>query len=1158
MKPNRVIKAFFLAAIVLVVASMVATYWIGLAVIQAGQGMTRQLQALRQVSNIGSTLKDTEIGQRGYLLTGEDRYLEPYNNALSQLQEQLNGLQKLAVAGDLPRNKVEQVIGLSKQKLEELDQTLRLRKEQGLEAALSVVRSDRGKQIMDQIRSDLADMQSWAQAQYDTASRRSARTGTIRTIVFAIVGILNLFFLVWANRKISFEIQQREAAGLETSRQKELLQSIISNSTAVVYVKDLAGRYLLVNRCFEELFHISQTGLIGKTDHDLFAKQRADALRTVDQQVVASGQVVEAEEVAPLDDGPHTYISIKFPLRDATGKTFAVGGVSTDITGRKKSEQALRESEERTRLIVETALDAVVTMDSEGVITGWSPQAEKTFGWTRQEALGRLLAETIVPEGHREAHRRGLQHYLKTGEGPVLNKRIELRALHREGHEFPVELSITPIRTGVNATFSAFLRDITERKQAEKTRDRLAAIIESSDDAIISKTTEGIITSWNPGAEKVFGYSAEEAVGKPMQMLIPPERANEEPEILARIARGEGIDHFETVRVRKDGARIDVSVTLSPLRDNKGKIIGASKIARDITDRKLAEAKLQAQLGRLNLLHKITRAIGERQDLHSILQVVIRSLEDNLPIDFSCVCFHDQPANVLKVVRVGIKSAPTAMELAMTEHAVIPIDENGLSRCVGGQLVYEPDITQVQFPFPQRLARGGLRALVIAPLLVESQVFGVLVAARREARTFSSGECEFLKQLSEHVALASHHSQLYGALQRAYDDLRQTQQAVMQQERLRSLGQMASGIAHDINNAISPVSLYTASLLEKEPNLSERGRGYLKTIEHAIDDVAATVARMREFYRQREPQLTLAPVNLNRLVQQVMDLSRARWNDMPQQRGIVIKMETDLAPDLPTIMGVESEIREALINLVFNGVDALPEGGILTLRTKVVEVMPSFSATRQVQVEVVDTGVGMDEDTRRRCLEPFFTTKGERGTGLGLAMVYGMVKRHSADIEIQSAVGKGTTVRLSFAVPTTPLLDNAGPARAHAIPSRLRILVVDDDPLLIQSLRDTLETDGHVIVAANGGQAGIDAFHEAIKREEPFAVVITDLGMPYVDGRNVAGQVKASSPATPVILLTGWGQRLVAEGEVPPHVDRVLNKPPKLHELRMALAEVTS
>ncbi len=307
---------------------------------------------------------------------------------------------------------------------------------------------------------------------------------------------------------------------------------------------------------------------------------------------------------------------------------------------------------------------------------------------------------------------------------------------------------------------------------------------------------------------------------------------------------------------------------------------------------------------------------------------------------------------------------------------------------------------------------------------------------------------------------------------------------------------------------------------------------------------------MREFYRQRETQLILAAVQLNELIQQVVDLTRARWSDMPQQRGIVIELRTELAADPPAIMGVEGEIREALTNLIFNAVDAMPDGGTLTLRTRAVE--PGY-----VQVEVSDTGTGMNEDARRRCMEPFFTTKGERGTGLGLAMVYGMVQRHSADIEIDSTLGQGTTIRLRFAAAVTAAA-SAQTATLYALPSPLRILVVDDDPVLLKSLRDTLEGDGHTVVTANGGQEGIDLFCAAQNQQKAFDVAITDLGMPQIDGRQVASRLKISSPSTPVIMLTGWGQRLVAEGDVPPHVDHVLSKPPKLRDLREVLARCSA
>jgi CheY-like chemotaxis protein/anti-sigma regulatory factor (Ser/Thr protein kinase) len=377
----------------------------------------------------------------------------------------------------------------------------------------------------------------------------------------------------------------------------------------------------------------------------------------------------------------------------------------------------------------------------------------------------------------------------------------------------------------------------------------------------------------------------------------------------------------------------------------------------------------------------------------------------------------------------------------------------------------------------------------------------------------------------------------------------------LQQERLRALGQMASGIAHDINNAISPVSLYTESLLEREPNLSERARGYLVTIQRAIEDVARTVARMREFYREREAQLTLERVDVNRAVRQIVDLTRPRWSDLPQQRGVMVDLRTELQDSLPDIMGAENEIRDALTNLVFNAVDAMPNGGALSVRTR---AATGAGGEDRVLVEVSDTGIGMDEDTRRRCLEPFYTTKGERGTGLGLAMVYGMVQRHSAEIEIESTIGQGTTVRLNFPAYFSSTVSSPKVAKAPVPKRRLRILLVDDDPVLIKSLQDTLQEDGHLITVTHGGREGIDAFSAAALGENGFDIVVTDLGMPHVDGRKVAAAVKDASPTTPVILLTGWGQRLIATDDTPAHVDKVLAKPPRLHELRAAFAELVT
>jgi signal transduction histidine kinase/ActR/RegA family two-component response regulator len=403
--------------------------------------------------------------------------------------------------------------------------------------------------------------------------------------------------------------------------------------------------------------------------------------------------------------------------------------------------------------------------------------------------------------------------------------------------------------------------------------------------------------------------------------------------------------------------------------------------------------------------------------------------------------------------------------------------------------------------------------------------------------------------------------------------LSRTRLAIMQTERLRALGQMASGIAHDINNALSPATLCSHSLLKRGTGLSAELREDLESIYGAVENVAQTVARMRDFYRERQPQFAPEPVQLSRVIQQVVDLTRPRWQDMPQERGIVIRMQTRAAAELPPVLGVESEIRDALTNLVLNAFDALPEGGTVMLHAWAVpeasgkQTDPTDSGASgpsaprpptQVRVDVHDTGVGMTEEVRRQCLEPFFTTKGERGTGLGLAMVYGMVQRHRAQIEVDSNPRTGTTVSLIFPV-TVAACAPVDPQPALSRPARhLRILIVDDDAQVLMALRRILEGHGHSVTAADGGQAGIDAFLAATRRGEPFALVISDLGMPYVDGRQVAAAVKGASSKTPVLMITGWGYDMRGEADRPAHVDRLLSKPTKVDELHRAIAELTA
>jgi PAS domain S-box-containing protein len=344
--------------------------------------------------------------------------------------------------------------------------------------------------------------------------------------------------------------------------------------------------------------------------------ERAELPESLKQTVRAEG--INALAFIPLEQGgrllgkfmiyydrPHVFTELEIQLAVTIARQlgFAVERI--------RAEEALRESETRKSAILQSALDGIITMDEKGRILEINPAAEQLLRRSRQHLVGKTVLETLVPERLREAYRRSPKSFVETTEGAMTGSRLEMPLLRGDGSEFDAEVSVSasPLASG-QVLFTGYLRDITERQRAERAAQHLAAIVESSDDAIVSKDLDGIIKTWNRGAERLFGYKAEEVVGKPITILIPPERLHEEPVIIARIRRGERVDHYETVRRRKDGSPVDISLTVSPIRDDKGAVVGASKIARDITERKAAEAKLRDSERQLkDLLAAIPAAI---------------------------------------------------------------------------------------------------------------------------------------------------------------------------------------------------------------------------------------------------------------------------------------------------------------------------------------------------------------------------------------------------------------------------------------------------------------------------------------------------------------------------------------------------------------------
>src|ERR1039457_3231212 len=248
----------------------------------------------------------------------------------------------------------------------------------------------------------------------------------------------------------------------------------------------------------------------------------------------------------------------------------------------KKAASDLRDREERLRAILETAVEGIITINERGVIESFNAASERIFGCKAAEVIGRNVS-FLMPSPHHESHDGYLENYRRTGHAKIIGIGREVSGRRKDGTIFPMDLSVSEVRLARRRLFTGFIRDITGRKDAEKALQHQVAIIDSSDDAIIGKTLQGVITSWNHGAEKIFGYTRNEALGKNISILVPPNRADEEPAIIERFRRGEAVDHYETVRRRKNGRFIDISVTISPIREPDGKIVGASKVARKST-----------------------------------------------------------------------------------------------------------------------------------------------------------------------------------------------------------------------------------------------------------------------------------------------------------------------------------------------------------------------------------------------------------------------------------------------------------------------------------------------------------------------------------------------------------------------------------------------
>jgi two-component system cell cycle sensor histidine kinase/response regulator CckA len=609
---------------------------------------------------------------------------------------------------------------------------------------------------------------------------------------------------------------------------------------------------------------------------------------------------------------------------------------------------------------------------------------------------------------------------------------------------------------------SALIAEIEERKKAEKDKARLAAIVESTDDAIIAKDLNGVILNWNAGAERLFGYRADEVLGKPITLLLPPELGEEEERILRRLSVGERIEHYETVRLAKDGRRVEVSVTSSPIKDIHGRIVGASKIARDITERKRADEALRLAYQRL-----------QRFVDANIVGIVIASPDGRI------LEANDYYLRLLGFTREDLESGKVVWR-AITPPEWLPADEQAIRdlRERGSGTPYEKEYVR----------RDGVRVPVLLAVTLlpgpEEQI------------------AAFVLDLTEHRKLEA--------------QLRQAQ-------KMESIGTLAGGIAHDFNNILTAIIGFGhVALMQMGPDDPQR-----ENIGHMLEgaDRAAQLTKDLLIFSRIEV-CEKRPVDLNEIIGKVEKfLERVIGED--------IACNLALHSEPIVVSADPHQLEQVLMNLATNARDAMKEGGEFMIGSDRIILGYDFVAIhgygtpgKYALLTISDTGEGMDEETRRKIFDPFYTTKEVgKGTGLGLAVVYGIIKEHEGFISVYSEPGRGTTFNIYL-----PVI--ASKARGEVIIQEEEtstrgtetILLAEDDESVRRLLLIVLKQHGYQVIEAVDGA---DAVKKSMENRETIDLLLSDLIMPKMNGQESFDEMKAWRPKLKAIFMSGYAPDFV-------------------------------
>jgi two-component system, chemotaxis family, CheB/CheR fusion protein len=806
---------------------------------------------------------------------------------------------------------------------------------------------------------------------------------------------------------------------------------------------------------------------------------------------------VSVRESEVRDKNGRWYVLRARPYMTADNKIDGAVLVLVDIDDLKRSEREAKAARDYAEAIVHTARDPLVVLRPDLRVNTANEAFYKTFKTTPDQTEGRLIYDLGDQQWNIPKLRTLLEDILPrngffddvevTHNFPQIGRRTMLLNARR-----------LKLEDGAPQMILLAIEDLTEWQRA--------AIVNFSDDAIIGKDLDGIITSWNKGAERLFGYTAQETIGQPITILVPPDRQDEEPEILGRLKRGESVDHFETVRVSKDGSLLELSLTISPIKDATGQVIGASKIARDITKRRRAEEELRRAM--------------------EFDEAVMTNMGEGLyTVDKQGLVTKMNPAAAKllgwTLEELRGKKMHDVIHYKHADGSPFPPEEcAGLQVLRDGKALKDFEDTFIRkdgrfFPVsysssPLRDRDGEIVGLVV--------VFQDITERNQAQEALRQNQAQLENRVAERTTELQ---QANAALWRDMEERKKLEEQLLQAQKMESIGVLAGGIAHDFNNILNIIQGY-AYILRGHGSQDKETSESLAIIDETVHRGSALVQQLLTLARKSTTQVE--SVNVNAVVERLITLITETF---PK----TIELSPELEADLPPITADKNQIEQALLNLCVNARDAMSDGGRLSFKTQSIEgaTLQSLGKTldgRYVCIEVSDTGMGMDESTLKRIFEPFFTTKiiGQ-GTGLGLSVVYGIVKNHNGFIDVESKPEFGTSFRLYFPVaqslekPATDEIAEASFETTERPNGRGTILLVEDEKNMLDLLEKTLVRQGYQVLTAADGETALNIYRRSKKAID---VVLLDIGLPKLAGRDVLRKIKNENPDVKVVIASGY------------------------------------